>query len=439
MANPSSNAVAIRLARDPNAKKILGADVQEIFKGSAETASKAFGSLGKTVQSAKQITYSKAYNNIINGIATGPSNVAQGIDGFSDSLTQTLDKFSEQIKLNTEPFSEYVGSTLGTLTGVLNDPLGPNGLGNVATKLINSVSPSLGEKINNVNQSLNLEALSRFPKQMASGLDHIMTGIGNLLAVPLNILTNIYNGFQAILQSISKLISNITKSFTKMLMDFLDSIIPVNSILGLLQSISSIAGKIGNIAGSFNISAITNITSQITGFTDQFTSILSNPLDFATSFLPANVSSILTDLQNPEKLIQGLLPEQFQGFVGGIQNPESLVKQFLPANLRSGFDQIAEMTGFGYQGNAGWGFRKSLDGTQGTALSNIMSNFSDKLGVMGPLLAGQPEVPEGYTPELKAGHNTAGYNEARRVSKKQYKPATSSGGSSQRFSDVEAS
>ena len=428
MANSSNDAALIRAANEhpANFKKIFGVDKETFFKtgqGAVKTvgsAGNAFESLGKTVLKASQMTYSKPYANIINGISAGPGNLAGGIDNLSDSITSGLDGLTKQLQANTEPFSEYVGSTLATLTGVLNDPLGPNGLGNVATKLINSVSPSLGEKINGVNQSLNMEALSRFPKQMASGLDHIMTGIGNLLAVPLNILTNIYNGFQAILQSISRLISNITKSFTKMLMDFLDSIIPIKSVLGLLQSISSIAGKIGNIAGAFNISAITNITSQIDGFTNQFTSALSNPLDFVSSLLPTNISSVLTDLQNPERLIQGLLPAQFQGFVGGIQNPESLVKSLLPPNLRSGFDQIAQMTGFGYQGNAGWGFKKSLDGTQGTALSNIMANFSNKTGVVAPLLAGQPETPEGYTPQLNAGCNTCGYNEARRVNRNQY-------------------
>ena len=428
MANPSNDAVAIRAANEhpANFKKIFGVDKDTFFKagqGAVNTVGNvgaSFETLGKKVLKASQMTYSKPYANIINGISLGPSNVAGGIDKLSDSITSGLDGLSKQLQVNTEPFSEYVGSTLATLTGVLNDPLGPNGLGNVATKLINSVSPSLGEKINGLNQSLNMEALARFPKQMASGLDHIMTGIGNLLAVPLNILTNIYNGFQAILQSISKLISNITKSFTKLLMDFLDSIIPINSILGLLSSISSIAGKIGNIAGAFNIGAITNITSQITGFTDQFTSALSNPLDFASSLLPSSVGSVLTNLQNPENFIQGLLPEQLQGFVGGIQNPESLLKSLLPPDLRNGFDQIAEMTGFGYQGNAGWGFKKALDGTQGTALSNIMSNFNDKLGVVAPLLAGQPETPEGHTPQLNAGHNVSGYNEARRVNRNQY-------------------
>jgi hypothetical protein len=212
------------------------------------------------------------------------------------------------------------------------------------------------------------------------------------------------------------------------LMDFIDSIIPINSILGLLSSISQIAGQIGNIAGFLNISAITNITSQITGFTDQFTNALNNPLKFVSSLLPANISSALDDILNPENFIKGLLPKQIQGFVDSAKTPQSLVRDLLPPNLRDGFDRVSQMSGFGYQGNAGWGFKKALDGTQGTALSNIMENYKDKLGVLGPLLTGQPETPEkfGYTPELNAGHNVCGYNEARRVNRNQYESSGSS-------------
>jgi hypothetical protein len=436
MANPSNDAVAIRAANEhpANFKKIFGVDKDTFFKagqGAVNTVGNvgaSFETLGKKVLKASQMTYSKPYANIINNIATGPGKVAEGIDGLSNSLTQNLDKFSEQIRLNTQPFSEYVGSTLATLTGVLNDPLGPNGLGNVATKLINSVSPGLGEKINGLNQSLNLEVLARFPSQVMSGIDHILTGIGNLLAVPLNILSEIYHGYLAIMRSISKLINSIIDGFFQLILNFIDSIIPIKSILGLLEQISTLANQIGGIAGAFNISAITNITGQITGFTDQFSSILNNPLDFVEGLLPASVSGVLDNLRDPQGFIEGLLPDQFSGFINGMQNPESLIKGFLPANLREGFDKISDMTGFGYQGNAGWGFKKALDGTQGTALSNIMSNFSDRLGIVAPLLAGQPETPEGYTPQLNAGHNVSGYNEARRVNRNQYESSYKSDG-----------
>lgn len=436
----SSVAIAIRAQNDPNSKNIFGVKFEDFFKapaGSVGVVGSSFENLGKKVSSTSQITYSKAYKNISQNIASGSAGIAEGVDTFSTTLQRSLDNFSKQIDKNLEPFSEFVGSTLGTLTGVIQDPLGPNGLGNVATRLINSASPGMGDKINGLNQTLNLQAISRFPAQMMSGIDHILTGVRDLLSVPLSILSEIYYGYQAIMKSISKLVSGIIDGFSKFLLDFLDSIIPIKSILSLLDSISTLANQVGSIAGSFNISAITDVTSQITGFTDQFTDVLSNPLDFASSFLPANVSSFLSDIQDPQALFENLLPEQVSGFVDGIQNPENLIKQFLPGDLANGFDKLADMTGFGYHGNLGFGFKSVLEGTQKTVLQDIVGSFGDKMGALGPILAGQPDQPQGYKPELRAGHNAGLYNETRRVSKEQYKQAEPS--EQQRYSDVEAS
>lgn len=415
-------AAAVVLANEPeaNKKKILGSAANLLNKGAT-----SIGNLGSNIENLGKNTNIVAMNASLkyrNFIDAKSTNVVTGIDNFSTDVTGVLDKLSAQIKLNLQPFSEFTGSTLGTLTGVLQDPLGPNGLGNVATRLINQVSPGMGDKINGLNQSLNLQALSRFPSQVVSGIDHILTGLGNLLAVPLNILSEIYYGYQAIMQSISKMISSVMKSVTQLLFDFLDSLIPIKSILGLLEQVSTLANQVGGIAGAFNISAITDVTNQITGFTDQFTSVLENPLDFAASFLPPQVSDILNDLQDPQSLIEGLLPEQAAVFVDGLKNPQNLIKSFLPPDMAAGFDKISEMTGFGYQGNAGWGFRKAMDGTQTTVLTNIMSQFKNQTGAFGPVLAGRPDTPEGYQPKFIDGkYDVMGYNSAKRETKNQYK------------------
>jgi len=196
------------------------------------------------------------------------------------------------------------------------------------------------------------------------------------------------------------MISSIIDGFMKMLMDFLDSIVPIKSILGLLNSISDLAGQIGGLAGAFNLSMVTDITSQITGFTDQFTSILNNPLDFATSFLPANVSNILNGLSDPEKLLGQFLPDEVSGFIDGIKNPTDMIKQFLPPQLAQGFDKIADMTGLGFTGNMGYGFGSSLKEGQGNVLNNLMAKFQDQFPILGPLLAGQAETPEAQQPKL---------------------------------------
>ena len=401
----SSEAVKKRAMWDPHLGKVFGKMGEAVLGGSNEAIDTLAGASSSIQNVTRQAAvHSKRYKRLAQqtaeNIAGTTANITGGIDSFSDSITRSLDTFSEQIRTNTKPISDFMGQTLGTLTGVIQDPLGPNGLGNAATRLINSVSPGMGDKINGLNKSLHLEALGRLPSQVMSSISHVMLAVNNLLVIPLSILSEIYYGLQAIMKSISKMINNVIDGFMSLLMNFLDSIIPIKSIMGLLNSISDLAGQIGGLAGSFNISMVTDITSQITGFTDQFTQVLNNPLDFATSFLPTDVTNVLNNLNDPEKLLGQFLPEEVSGFVDGIKNPTDMIKQFLPPQLAQGFDKISSMTGLGYTGNMGYGFGSSLKDTQGDVLNNLMSKFQQQLPILAPLLAGQAETPESLEPKL---------------------------------------
>jgi DNA-binding transcriptional MerR regulator len=401
----------------PKAKKIFGVDFNELASGASESVGNlgsSFLSSSQSLNSRSAVAYSKVFANFTGPAGAALGGVAGGIDDFSNSITGTLDKLTEQINTNLEPISDFMGSTLGTITGVIQDPLGPNGLGNVATRLLNSVSPGFGDKVNGLNKTLNLEAMARFPSQVMAGVNHLMEAVNNLLAIPLSILSEIYYGLMSIIKSISKMINSIMDGFMQLILNFLDSIIPIKSIMGLLDAVSGLANQIGGLAGAFNLSMVTDITSQITGFTDQFTSILNNPLDFAMSFAPPGVSSFLNGLQNPEALVGQFLPAEVSGFIDNIQNPQDLIKQFLPPQMAQAFDKISDMTGFGYNGNMGFGFASALKQTQGSVLSSILSQNQKQAKVLAPLLAGQAEMPETQQPKLlEGGLNPHLYNEAR--------------------------
>jgi len=427
-----SSAQAIHLANNPNSDKILGGNkFEKFFGGSVDALSKgatSFENLGTKVSNAAQITYSKVYGNYAQNVAVGVANITNNIDGISGALNQSLDKFSKQIEINLTPVSEFVGSSLATLTGVIDDPLGPKGLGNVATKLLNSVSPGMGDKINGLNQSLQLEVLGRLPGQIMSGLERIYQGVKDLLLIPLKILADIYSQLLSIMKSLSNLVNSVIDGFFKLLLNFLDSIIPIQSILSLLDSVSTLAGQIGGIAGAFGISAVTNITGQLGNFTSAFSNVLSNPVDFAASFLPPQVTDVLSKIQDPQSLIEGMLPGEIGGFLSGLQNPERLLDQFLPPDLLSGLAKISNMAGLNFTGNLGFGSKCALEQVQGFALADVFQNFKTHAGVVGPILAGRPNAPIGYIPELKEGHSVSHYNEKRRINKNQYTPSTSGGG-----------
>jgi phage-related protein len=397
MATPAQ----IRAQNDPNAEKIGIFNTKTLNKGA-----EAIGNLGNSlfastqeVASRSAITYSKAYEKIIQPTSQSLTNVSSGIDGLSDSLTNTLDKYSEQIRTNLQPISDYMGSTLGTLTGVIKDPLGPEGLGNVATKLLNSVSPGLGDKINAQNKALNLEAIARFPKQVMASVDHLISAIDNLLAVPLSIISEIYYGYMAIMQSLSRLVDNIINGFTKFILDFLDSIIPIKSILELLTAISDLANQVGGIATTFmGANAITGAMNQLTQFTSQIGNVLNNPLDLIFAQVPTEVNSFINSLQNPQDFINDLLPPQ----------------------LSQSFATISKMTGFGFNGNMGFGFQSVLEGFKGGVVRSILTQYSTQYKILAPLLAGQPEIAKGYTPRLIGTFNDALYSEKARPTNNQY-------------------
>ncbi len=396
-----STPAQIRAQNDPNAEKIGIFNTKTLAKGT-----QAIGNVGNSlfastqqVASRSAITYSKAYEKIIQPTTMSLSGVSLGIDGVSNTLSRTLDTYTKQISANLQPISDYMGSTLGTLTGVIKDPLGPEGLGNVTTRLLNSVSPGWGDKLNAQNKALNLEAISRFPKQVMASVDHLISAVDNLLAVLLSIISEIYYGYMAIMRSLSKLVDNIINGFTKFLLDFLDSIIPIKSILELLNSISDLANQVGGIATTFlGANAITGAMNQLTNFTSEIGGILNNPLDLLFAQVPTEVNA----------------------FVNSLQNPQDFINKLLPPQLSQSFATITKMTGFGFNGNMGFGFQSVLDGFRGGVIKSILTQYSSQYKILAPLLAGQPEISEGYTPRLVGTFNDSLYSEKARITKNQY-------------------
>ena len=372
----SSDAVKVRAANDPNAGAL----------GFLNVAGEALNAGTESLVTRSGYAYAKSYEKLIDPVGNQLANISTKLDSTTTSITNALDNYSDTLRKFFEPISDFTGSTLGTLTGVLKDPLGSNGLGNVVTNLLNNVSSGFGDKVNGSITNLNLQALANFPKQLFSSVDHLITAVDNLLAIPLTMLAEVYYGYMAIMKSISKLLSSIMNGFIELFMDFLDSIIPINSILSLLNQVSSLANQIGGIASTFlGSNIITGFANQITSFSSQFSSILNNPLNIIVSKLPTDVTN----------------------YINLIQNPQQIINNFLPPELSQSFSKISSMTGFGFNGNMGFGFQTVLQGLQGGAIRSILGNFANQYSVLAPLLAGtgndQPssytaKAPGGYTP-----------------------------------------
>jgi hypothetical protein len=182
------------------------------------------------------------------------------------------------------------------------------------------------------------------------------------------------------------------RAFEQFIMDFLDSIIPIKSILALLNSISSLANQIGGIAGTFlGANAITGFTQQITQFTRGIGSVLANPTSYAIRALPADITNA----------------------INLIQSPQNIINNFLPPQLSQAFATVSKMTGFGFNGNMGFGFESVLKGLQGGPIRSILTKYAAQYNVLGPLLAGSGNSNQtpAYIPKAILNRYNAGYQD----------------------------
>ena len=333
---------------------------------------------------------------IVGDITTGIDNAVGGIlfgaSEFANDLRQTL-----------QPVSDFMGSTLGTLTGVIKDPFGPQGIGNVATNLLNKVSPGLGDKTNNSTLAVAARNLQNLPAQLFSGLDHLITAIDDILAIPFGLLNEIYFGYMEIMKKISEAISNLMNGFIELFFSILDPIIQIRQILDLLQAVGSLASQIGTIASTFfNINQIT-----------QFTNIVQN--------VQLQIQGLIND---PTNLIISVLPPQINEAINLIQSPEQIINSFLPPELNNVFAKLPSIAGFGFNGNMGFGLQSVLQGVQGGVVRSIFTEFANQYDVLAPLLAGtgfNDEQAINNPATLNNGYNSAYTNERARRNNKQYR------------------
>jgi hypothetical protein len=197
-------------------------------------------------------------------------------------------------------------------------------------------------------------------------------------------------------------------SFSEFLLDFLDSIIPVKAILDLLSQVSILANQIGGIATTFlGVNQISQFTNQVINFSSQIGGILNNPLEFGLSILPQQIN------------------QQVSQVLYNVQNPQQFINAALPPQLSQAFATISSMTGFGFNGNMGYGFQSVLEGLQGGVVRSVLSKYASQYNVLAPLLAGSGSgLPQSYRPDLLNGVYSPGglQNEARRGNNPQQYP-----------------
>jgi len=329
------------------------------------------GQIDDNVYKALKYQYANLY------VATGAGLVTSGISSATGSITGAIGQASQAITDTLKPVSGFMGATLYSLTNVMKDPLGAiTDLPNTIGPILDAISPTLRSKFIGTYKNFNLGKLFELPNQIVGSIFSFIGLVDQLLAIPLQLISDLYAGLMEIMQAISDAINAIFDAIQQALINIIDELLP--GLTDFLTQLNAFANQIGAISSIFaGANQITAFTNNLISFSNLLNGALQNPLDFAFSMMPPSVSQGLYLIQNPQQIVNNLLS----------QVPE----------LNNLLGQISSITGFGLNGNMGFGLQSVLQGLQGGVLASILNGFGTQFSIIAPLFSGLPTVqPPSY-------------------------------------------
>lgn len=301
------------------------------------------------------------------GGALNPFGPTQGnrFQGVVDSIDQSVSNGIARVNETFKPVSTALGETLGNLSRFAQDPAGtmaliPGSIKNV----IERNNPEFAQKMEATYKKYNLDTLTHLPGLILGNLGNLISDIDALVSLPFIILADLYQGLMDIINDIADAIQQVISNFIKKIFtEWLDGIL--GQILEILQELSDLAGFIGGISTIFNgVTQFTQVLFNVQNYIGQLGQFINNPLDLAFAYAPPQVSQALYLLRNPQQLVNNILPPQ----------------------LSQMFSKVSQITGFGFNGNMGYGFVSVLEGVRGGVLASILSNFTNQYPILTSIL-----------------------------------------------------
>lgn len=336
------------------------------------TNSQALANIDDNIYKSLKYQYANLY------VATGAGLITSGISGAAGSITGTIDQTSQAISDTLKPVSGFMGATLYSLTNMMKDPLGaitdlPNALGPV----LDAISPTLRSKFIGTYKNFNVGKIFEIPGNILGSIQSFVGFVDQILAIPIQLISSLYAGLMEIMAAISDFINSIFDSIQKFVISIIDDLFP--GLTNFLSQLSIFAGQIGGIATIFSgFNQITAFTNNIISFSNTLNGVIQNPLDFAFSMMPPSFQQGLYLIQNPQQVINNLLNQ-------------------VPA-IGDVIGQFSSITGFGLNGNMGYGLQATLQGLQGGVLASILNGFATQFSILAPLFTGglsQQPPPQG--------------------------------------------
>ena len=315
------------------------------------------------------------YANLYVGLGVDLAGSALGglTGNISQVTTQTADAINEALK----PVSSFIGSTLGTLTGIMADPIGGAlNLPNTVGYMMDRLNPSLKAKYTSTYAKYNIDKLTEMPGQLFGSALQLTKSVDKLISSPIGIVSDIYKGYTQLIGQFNDFINSLFEILQTFFNSILDNLFP--GLTQFLNQLTAFANQIGGIAQIFGAQTqVLGFTNQIIQGANQLNGFIQNPLDLVFAYAP-------------EQLSQGLY---------ALQNPQAIINQFLPPELSQYFSKISSITGFGFNGNMGYGLQSVLQGFQNGVLSGILQGFATQFSILAPLFTGQSIIPPSYTNE----------------------------------------
>ena len=286
--------------------------------------------------------------------------------GIVDSIDRSVGNSVSRINETFRPVSTEIGQTLGNISRFANNPLGtvaliPGSIKNV----IERNNKDFAARLEASYKKYNMDDLSHVPSLIAGSVRNLIGDIDALVTLPVIIISDLYNGLIDIINDLADAVQEIVANLVKQVFtNFLDGLLL--EALEVLQEVSDLAGQIFGISTVFSgATQFTQVLFNVQTYITQLGQFINNPLDLLFAYAPPQVSEALYLLRNPQELVNDILPLELSEY----------------------FAKISQITGFGFNGNMGYGFVSVLDGLRGGVVSSILSNFANQYPILNSLLS----------------------------------------------------
>jgi hypothetical protein len=323
------------------------------------------------------------------GLGAVTGGIGQGLGAATNMLATPAARFVDAF----QPISSFIGTTLGTMPGMVPNHL-LHGIDTGVGSLLNRISPRLKQEMHALQSALHLDKLSHLPSQIAGSVRHVMSAVNKLLAAPAHIMYDLFKGaigavqkMAAMVNGVFKTLQNLAQKAVGMVAGALGGIVQglVGNIMGAL---GPLAGKLQSIMGGFSGMSLLN----------NFSNGLLGKLGSLPGGIGANMLGKI-NLKNPldaSKIFNNPKLGMLRGFQ--LNNPLDAKNKLIPPSISKNMGSVmGKVSSFGMVGNMGLGLTKSLDSVKSGVLASVLGNFSSQASILNHIFTGQEATPHNFS------------------------------------------